>query len=213
MNFDIGLNKKNNQNGKEIVNFKLKKNLKKIASTENLAIQNLRLSSSIIDLMKKDSEKLNYKKTFERTRMLYLNGLENKKNVIINKLRYDEIKIVNELEKCTFRPDIKSASKLKQYNEKGVINSAIYERQFLWQQKKTERYLTFFKNRNEKGKKISKIEEISNCSFKPSIMYNIPSFPYKYKFDNKTIKYIVRITKAREDKYSLQDKLNKGASI
>ena len=133
----------NKQNGKEN-DTKLKKIMKKSSSIENVSIQNLRLSPSIMDLLKKENEKVksNKKNTFERTKMLYLNGLENKKNVINSKLRNDDHRKVNELEKCTFRPNIKSATIKNHSKEEAFRNSDIYERQFLWKKKKIERYLT-----------------------------------------------------------------------
>lgn len=178
--------------------------LNKSLSLELLDNKKLKISSSLINLIKDEQEKEKFgkKKTFERTESLYQIRFKKNEALKTMKKQLEEYRIVNEMEDCTFRPNINSDYVKR---EKSPIinqdnNLSFYERVNMWKKKKIEK--------NDQEKKLSKTKEFENCTFHPSISNNIPVYNDINTFDDGTIRYFERLQKARGERMYIKSKLN-----
>ncbi len=183
--------------------------LNKSLSLELLDNKKLRISSSLINLIKDEEEKGKNggkKRSFQRTESLYQIRFKKNESLKTMKKQLEEYRMMNEMEDCTFRPNINSDYVKR---EKSPIlnqdsNISFYERVNMWKKKKIEK--------NDQEKKLSKTKEFEKCTFQPSISTNVPVYNDINTFDEGTIRYFERLQKARGERMYIKNKLNSNFS-
>lgn len=198
----------NNSHNNSINNNNLPKeknrSLNKSLSLELLDNKKLRISSSLISLIKDEEGKGKNgakKRTFERTESLYQIRFRKNEALKTMKKQLEDYRKMNEMEDCTFRPNINSdyvkREKSPILNQDSSIS--FYERVNMWKKKKIEK--------NDQEKKLSKTKEFEKCTFQPSISTNVPVYNDINTFDEGTIRYFERLQKARGERMYIKNKL------
>jgi len=126
----------------------------------------------------------------EKDRILTLRGAKSKSCLERIEKKNTEVRLLKEMKECSFRPKLNNSFSSKRIlvNRESVD---VFERNQSWIKKKIDSM--------EFNKKLSKVDEIEECKFKPKITKNIPVFA-QTNFDNRTIQYFERINKSRGKK-------------
>ena len=108
---------------------------------ELLGNNKLKISPSVMNLIKDQEKNDNKKRTFERTEILHKTRLKKTEELKEIKKHLDECRIMYEMEDCTFKPNINSNNfkREKSQNNVNSENISFYERLNIWKKKKIEK--------------------------------------------------------------------------